>query len=690
MLGILYILISIIAGYMILKWAKLRLPGWMAMAPASFLAGTLAVTWLTYIVAYLFRSMPKPLIAGNIASFAIVLTISTILFIKYGLFTRIKQGIPLIRAYVSKDTFRDWLTDAVRRHWVEALYILVVTALFSYMIFHSFRITGTSMLVGYSVYSDFGPHLAMIRSFSLGSNFPTEYPHFADGTIKYHFMFQFLAGNLEFLGLRIDWAYNLPSILSMVAFLMLLYSFAVAITGKKAAGVLTGAFFVFRSSFAFFIYAFNHGPIPSLISDFLNSAVHIGNTPYEEWGLWAQKTFINQRHFCFGLGIMLILLISVYPLFRKMFKDANRNGGSVSDSSIQDGDGVLHSGSVPDSSVRAFILSAGAWIPESIPRAVILGVILGLTTFWNGAVVIATLPILFIMALLSRHRLEFLIIAVLTLTLSYLQTLFFLGPASGSIQPRLVWGFVAPDRSIAGVAAYYTELLGILPFIVIAALFIMDRSGRWLALAFFTPFIVANALQLTPDLVVNHKYVFVTIILMNIFAAQFICALFSKKSWKTGAIAAIMVIALTATGIKDFSSLNNIDKASLAIDTEDPMKKWVQDNTGPNDIFLTEAFVTHPILLAGRKIFNGWSYFAWSAGYATDDRQRIVREIYGAASVDDLKRLAKQNKISYIVIDAKVRQSQEYKVNEDLFRSAFELVFNNEGENTQIYATMKH
>jgi len=40
-----------------------------------------------------------------------------------------------------------------------------------------------------SVFSDFAPHLAVIRSFSFGSNFPTEYPHFADGTIRYHFLF---------------------------------------------------------------------------------------------------------------------------------------------------------------------------------------------------------------------------------------------------------------------------------------------------------------------------------------------------------------------------------------------------------------------------------------------------------------------------------------------------------------------
>ena len=41
--------------------------------------------------------------------------------------------------------------------------------------------------------------------------------------MKYHFMFQFLAGNLEYLGMRLDIAYNLISILALTGFLMMLY-----------------------------------------------------------------------------------------------------------------------------------------------------------------------------------------------------------------------------------------------------------------------------------------------------------------------------------------------------------------------------------------------------------------------------------------------------------------------------------
>ena len=62
---------------------------------------------------------------------------------------------------------------------------------------------------GFSVYGDYAPHTAMMRSFSRGNNFPTQYPHYGGQDVKYHFMFQFLVGNLEYLGLRLDLGYNM-------------------------------------------------------------------------------------------------------------------------------------------------------------------------------------------------------------------------------------------------------------------------------------------------------------------------------------------------------------------------------------------------------------------------------------------------------------------------------------------------
>ena len=61
------------------------------------------------------------------------------------------------------------------------------------------------------------------------------YPHFGGQDVKYHFMFQFLVGNLEFLGLRLDIAYNSVSVFALLGFLMVLYSIARRVTGSGKA-----------------------------------------------------------------------------------------------------------------------------------------------------------------------------------------------------------------------------------------------------------------------------------------------------------------------------------------------------------------------------------------------------------------------------------------------------------------------
>jgi len=127
-----------------------------------------------------------------------------------------------------------------------------------------------------------------------------------------------LAGNLEFLGLRLDWAFNLPSILSIVSFLMLLYSFAVLLLGEKNYRSCDGNIVLFRSSFAFFTFITGKPSIKEALKELKNLKEHIGNTLNEEWGLYAQKVYVNQRHLPFVLGIMMLVLIVILPLFIKM------------------------------------------------------------------------------------------------------------------------------------------------------------------------------------------------------------------------------------------------------------------------------------------------------------------------------------------------------------------------------------
>lgn len=713
MLGVLYLILAVFFGYNVLKRVlpglfnlsnvgtlegkPTKLHTWMALLPSSFLVGTLIVTWFTYFASYVFRSSENPLFTGNLISFAFfsALSVYFIILNRRGYMT----GINAI-----KNAGFEQYKNYFRNYGLELLFIIAVTAIYGYLIFHSFSSNGKLMFVGYSVYSDFGPHLSMIRSFSLGSNFPTEYPHFPDGNVRYHFMFQFLAGNLEFLGMRIDWAFNLPSILSMVSFLMLLYSLAIVLTGKQWIGFISVFMYIFRSSPAAFIY-FGENGLDKAFAGLSSITTHIGKTSHEEWGLWAQKTFINQRHFPFALGIMILIIIIQLPLLRKMVHFIKKAKEKLSETLCSNAAEKVNNSlpntdnnkgfSISTSRVNAYIscwikeffFKANSWIPDNWLRPIFIGLILGLLSFWNGAVVVGTLPILFVMALFSKHRLEYLIIAVLGVGLTLLESAFFIGPGSSAADPRYSPGFLAQGKDILSIVRYYFELFGILPIILILGLIFIPKGGRWLAIAFIMPLVMATTIELTPDMAVNHKYVFMSIILLNIFAAFFLYRMFTYKNILVKITAGVLLFAMTVTGYIDFITLNNIDKGRAAMEVYHPVTKWAIEETKPDDVFLTYVHVSHPILLAGRKIYFGWPYFAWSAGYNTDAREAIVNEIYGGTDIQRVRKLAKENNISYIVIEEANRtgRDKKYNLNESLIRDNFERVYINSVDGIEIF-----
>ena len=187
----------------------------------------------------------------------------------------------------------------------------------TYLMFLTFHVKDGATYVGFSVFSDFAPHLGMIRSFSFGNNFPTQYAHFAGEDIRYHFMFQFMVGNLEYLGMRLDYAFNLPSIFGMVSVYLLLFVLTVRITGSRLCGYLTALLFTFRSSFTVFRYMAEQGK-GNAWKALLENTEFLGYTQNENWGLWNLNVYCNQRHLAFALAFLVLAVLVFYPYVELM------------------------------------------------------------------------------------------------------------------------------------------------------------------------------------------------------------------------------------------------------------------------------------------------------------------------------------------------------------------------------------
>lgn len=658
MLGIIYLLLCFAVGFAICSLCfpelisitkstyderAIKLSPYILLLPVWFIIGVLSMTWLVYLIALASCRMDEPLLVANIIVMPLALIFLAFFF--YNLFVREKKSVPSL------------FCEDKRTRVKEGIIFTLVAILASVLMWSTFFVRDGQLNIGVSVFSDFSPHIGMIRSFSYGNNFPTSYSHYAGEDIKYHFMFQFLAGNLEYLGMRIDYAFNIPSILSFMSAFMLLYVLTLKITGRMISGLLALVFFAFRSGKALFLYLSRMPKGTNIFKTLWDNTGFIGDTTHEDWGLWNLNVYCNQRHLAFGLTVMFFVIIMFLPHLYEMFKALKSKDNKIG------------------ATVKQIFLSEYGWRIKNIRYPLVLGIILGSLSFFHGSAVIGCILILFVIAILSARRLEFLITAIVTIILARLQTSIFIdGPA---VSPKLLFGFITENKTVFGVASYLEQLLGILIPVIILAFICGEYIERYLILAFMAPLVFAFVVSLTVDVTVNHKYIMMSCILLGIFAALLITRILEKRKLVYIIAGLLLIVMMTSTGIYDFITVlrKNYVEGRIVLNMEDELTDFIRDNSDSKDIFLTDAYSINQVVFGGAMLYQGHQYYAWSAGYDTKYRDIMVRRMYEADSPEELDKLVKENNISFIIIDYGNRSTKEYQLNEDNIRSTYECVY---------------
>lgn len=692
-----------------LKGNPSSLPSFFVAVPAWLISGVLPVVWSTYLLAYLFRNQEQALRPANCIVFAVysvVLILGNIWLYRKRTARQIisllhptdasvcshqsnasicsrqsDASFPSHEPDVSDEVAAEAvsLEDCIRQSLKSVfgsaglcdwIYLGLVALLTSSLMFATFYFHDGQLWVGATVYSDFAPHLAVIRSFSKGNNFPTVYPHFGGEDIKYHFMFQFLVGNLEFLGLRLDLAFNLPSILSLICVFLLLYALIYRISEKKSVAMMTGFFFAFRSSWALFDFL-KEIPAGSIWQTLCQNMEFIGTTEHEEWGLYNLNVYVNQRHLALGMTIMLFV---VYQMIGYFYDALERNGTEY---------GAGHCFKNGLAAIKASLFTAEGWKMQSPVTAAALGLLLGMAGFFHGSCVIACLLILFVLAAASDHRLDFVLIAGISVFLVLLQSRFF---TDGSVM-SVTWffGFLAGNKTIFGVMDFLSTLLGVLVILILCVLALGTFELRWLVLAFSAPLIFAFTISMTPDITVNHKYIMISTMLLSSFAAMCIDWLWNRDRKKGIRVLCLALVGLmTCTGIYECYLVfrKNIGH-SYYVDDKNSAAIWVTEHASSHDLFLTHWDTVNFVLLGGASLYMGWPYFAWSAGYDTEARRDNIIQIYGAQSREVLTQTVSEQHIDYIVIDQIVQSAEDYTVNEELIAGTYRCVYSDDA--VQIY-----
>ena len=658
MLGIIYLILSVLIGYEIsgiltgpkeISTDTNRI--WLVL-PASFGTGILVVTWAVYIISW-FASVTggsdRPLLYGNL-----IVLLAAVLILAFLLYRRKKKAQPMKPESMVSDRSR------FRK---ELVFFGILLVFITYMMFYVFYIKDGVMYAGLTVCSDYAPHTAMMRSFSLGNNFPTQYPHFGGADVKYHFMFQFLAGNLEYLGLRLDLAYNLLSIGSLLGFLMLLYELALRITGRMCCGIWTIILFFFRSGMAFWRFLWEHLQAGDLLTVLQENTAFIGYTENENWGLWNFNVYLNQRHLAFGL---LLVTLALY-----LFMDWLEAGISHEEKGLQ--------------WLGKRFTAPETWKCRQPEKALFMGLFLGLGAFWNGAAVIGGLLILMGFAIFSDGKLDYLITALVTVFFSFLQTKIFIrGSAMGF---QLYLGFLAEEKTPWGVVKYLFWMGGIFFLGLLGLVVFLRRKGRVLAVSFLIPIIFAFTILMTVDINVNHKYIMISYAFLGILWAWAVCSLWRGKVIKK-ILAVVLAVCLTVTGVYDFAVIlkGNGYGHRIAINMNSELTAWLAENLDKNDLLLTPEYSINEVTMSGVMLYCGWPYYAWSAGYDTYYRAAQAVTIYTTSDSELLKNLVKQEKITYILYEED-SQFEGQDCREDVIAENYELVYENPGGSIRIYKT---
>jgi len=619
----------------------------------AFLVGLLASTWITYLSSLAFARLRQPLVAGNIMfliAFALVC---------YKLSRRPPaRSEKAIRVRPSGEPHWDWIflgSGAVLACW---------------LMFATLNFSGGQFQISFKSWTDFGANVSLVQSFALGHNFPTEHPFFPGELIRYHFLFWFQAANLEFLGLNPVWSINLLSIFSLLALLVLIATFGEVLFDSRVVGRIAALLFFFSSSLSYlpFLRA-QHGFREALSSIVHSTEFLASGYPFrgETWGALSANVFAYQRQLISGLGLVFVVMIFLVDRYRWLLIGREKTAPSEGNTAHPSGQ------SEPPEATRTQPIPSTEVARKDLPAFIFSGVLIGLLPYWNSPVFVSGLAILGCVFLLLPFRLYTAAAVAAAVLVGLPQVLLF---RSGSVVTAslLHWGYTLEHPTFMLVLKYVGWTFGVKWLLIVIALVFLSGFHRRLFLALSSLVVIVFLFQLSTDIFNNHKLLNVWVSLANVYAAYALWRI-AKLKIAGVAIAIVLAIATTFGGMIDLFALHN-DPALAVPYQNDRLTKWLLDNTNPTDVFLAHTLLTHPILFTGRKVYLGYTLFAWTAGYNVPEREHIYGRMFEERDLSELTRLLHDNRIAYVAIDDGVRHNEKlYELNESVYRQYFEKVF---------------
>jgi hypothetical protein len=643
MLALIYLCIAVALGDQICRRF------WFILSPAhrwasAFLVGILISTWLTYLFGLAFAAAAKPLIWANLSYFII----TSFAVFKLGRRSNLNRHPSSVTKLEGRD----------------AVFILAFVTIACWLMYGTLTMHDGDVRLTSVLWNDFGPNLALMQSFALGHNFPTEYPYFIGEPIRYHFLFWFQAGNLEFLGLNLAWALNLLSVLSMLALLISIMTLSEALFGSRLIGAIAALLIFFQGSLSYVpFFRSQHS-----VADAISAIIHLGHWlpsgyPYkgEDWGIWSISILYVQRHLLGAIGILCLVLTFLVDSCKERFcvRDHSERRRS--------------SHASKESLIKSEVVDKNLHVP-SWKSFIFCGVLVGLLPLWNSPIFVSALVVIGCLLAFLPNRARIGTLLAVAVLIGLPQVLFLRAAQTAQKFSFLHWGYTIDNPTLPRVLSYLLFTFGPKLALGFVALVLLTKSYRLFFLAVSSMIVLAFGTQLSVDIMNNQKFLYLWLMLLNLFVAHALWRIYQIR-WVGRAAAIILAAIIVTSGLIEMFRVHNDTWVDVPF-RDNSLSNWLLQNTKPTDVFLTDRFVHHPILMDGRRIFYGWPYFAWSMGYPTGERDAIYKRMFEEQNADDLVKLLKDNGINYVGIDNGLRQGGlGFRRQETLFATLFPKVF---------------
>ena len=122
----------------------------------------------------------------------------------------------------------------------------------------------------------------------------------------------------------------------------------------------------------------------------------------------------------------------------------------------------------------------------------------------------------------------------------------------------------------------------------------------------------------------------------------------------------------------------------MRIQKQSALTDWIREETPAGSVFITGYITIHPVFTAGRLAYQGWPYYAWSAGYDTTGRDQVLEELFACRDPEAFAQAARDTGADYLLVDSTLTGDERFSAffgagGEEILRQALPVVYQDEG-----------